>query len=968
VDVADPHKPLRDDVRLLGELLGETLRAHGGEGLFDTVERVRSLSKAARTGETGRDGAAADRHPTNVGADLQVGPFRELSSLLARLPVGSATPLARAFAHFLNLANVAEQHHRIRRRRAYLADPRSRPQAGSCQETFERLVAAGIAPGDLFDALCTLRIELVLTAHPTEVSRRTLIHKYNRIAELLAERDHVDLTVPEREAVTAALRREIVSAWETDEVRHDRPSPLDEVRGGLIVFEQSLWHAVPVFLRSVDAALRRVTGRALPLEVAPVRFGSWIGGDRDGNPNVTPEVTRRTCLLARWQAADLYLGEVNALRDELSMSRGSPELAAATRNAHEPYRALLRGVRTRLVATRDWVEAALAKDVPPPEEAYLEAESLAEPLRLCHRSLVETGDEIIAEGRLADLLRRVAAFGLTLARLDIRQESDRHTEALAAITRARGLGSYADWDEARREAFLAGEMKEGGLLPRALADGDDDVADVLDTFRMIARIPHESLGAYVITMTRQASDILAVKVLQDAAGVERPLRVVPLFETSDDLRHAADVVARALSVDAYKKFIAGAGAGLPRRSDEVAKAGRQEVMVGYSDSSKDVGRLSAAWELYKAQEAIVETCRRSGVDVTLFHGRGGSVGRGGGPTYLALRSQPSGSIDGTIRVTEQGEMIQALFGLPGIATRTMEVYTTGTLDAWLTPAPAPRDEWRACMDRLSADGARLYRSYVHENPSFVEYFRTATPLPELERVNIGSRPARRKAAAGIATLRAIPWQLAWTQTRLILGAWLGTEEALERAAQRGELDELRRMYREWPHFRSVMDLTAMVLAKTDARIAAEYERRLAPEHLRPLGTELRGRLERAIRATLDVTGHRDVLEENPVLRRSIDVRNPYVDPINLVQIEILRRLRAGRPEGRPLRPEGVDGRPRRPEGVDGRPLRPGVEGRPLRPEAADGRPVSQDVDAGERLGDAFVVTVNGIAAGMRNAG
>jgi phosphoenolpyruvate carboxylase len=940
---ADPHKPLRDDVRLLGELLGDTLRAHGGEALFDTVERVRSLSKAARTGETGHPtDAGADRHPTNagadlqvtdVGADLQVGPFRELSSLLARLPVGSATPLARAFAHFLNLANVAEQHHRIRRRRAYLADPRSRPQAGSCQETFERLVAAGIAPGDLFDALCTLRIELVLTAHPTEVSRRTLIHKYNRIAELLAERDHVDLTVPEREEVTAALRREIVSAWETDEVRHDRPSPLDEVRGGLIVFEQSLWHAVPVFLRSVDAALRRVTGRGLPLEVAPVRFGSWIGGDRDGNPNVTPEVTRRTCLLARWQAADLYLGEVNALRDELSMSRGSPELAAATRNAHEPYRALLRGVRTRLVATRDWVEAALAKDVPPPEEAYLEAESLAEPLRLCHRSLVETGDEIIAGGRLADLLRRVATFGVTLARLDIRQESDRHTEALAAITRARGLGSYAEWDEARRVAFLAGEMTDGRPLPRALADGGDDVADVLETFRVIASIPHESLGAYVITMTRQASDILAVKVLQDAAGVERPLRVVPLFETSGDLQRAADVIACVLSIDAYKASIGR----------------RQEVMVGYSDSSKDVGRLSAAWELYKAQEAIVETCRRSGVDVTLFHGRGGSVGRGGGPTYLALRSQPSGSIDGTIRVTEQGEMIQALFGLPGIATRTMEVYTTGTLDAWLTPAPAPKDEWRACMDRLSADGARAYRSYVHENPSFVEYFRTATPLPELERVNIGSRPARRKAAAGISTLRAIPWQLAWTQTRLILGAWLGTEEALERAAQRGELDELRRMYREWPHFRSVMDLTAMVLAKTDARIAAEYERRLAPEHLRPLGTELRGRLERAIRATLDVTGHRDVLEENPVLRRSIDVRNPYVDPINLVQIEILRRIRLGGPEGPPLRPEGV-------------------EGPPLRSEGVAGPPVSQDVDAGERLGDAFVVTVNGIAAGMRNAG
>ncbi|PYR69443.1 MAG: phosphoenolpyruvate carboxylase [Acidobacteria bacterium] len=862
---SERDKPLRDDVRLLGELLGETLRAHGGEELFETVERVRALSKASRTDDSR---------------------FHQLAALLAKLPVESATPLARAFAHFLNLANVAEQHHRIRRRLAYLADPNARPQTGSCQETFERLVAGGIAPDALYDAVCRLRIELVLTAHPTEVSRRTLIHKYNRVAELLAERDHVDLTIPERDEVTDALRREIVSAWETDEVRHDRPSPLDEVRGGLIVFEESLWRAVPAFLRGVDAALQRVAGRGLPLDVAPIRFGSWIGGDRDGNPNVTPEVTRKACLLARWQAADLYLGEVNALRVDLSMSNASPELKALTGDAHEPYRELLRGVRQRLLVTRDWLEAALREDV------------------------AAAGDEVIADGRLADLLRRVATFGVTLARLDIRQESDKHAAALAAITTVRGLGSYAEWDESKRVDFLVGEL--GSQRPLAAkVSADPDVTDVLETFRMIARIPRESLGAYIITMTRQASDILAVQVLQQAAGVERPLRVVPLFETAADLERAPDVISRVLSVGAYRKSIGG----------------RQEVMVGYSDSSKDVGRLAAAWELYKAQEAIVDACRRGGVDVTLFHGRGGSVGRGGGPTYLALRSQPSGSIDGTIRVTEQGEMIQALFGLPGIATRTMEVYASGTLDAWLTPAAAPRDEWRACMDRLAADGARRYRSYVHENPEFLEYFRTATPLPELEHVNIGSRPARRTPrlaplargkAPGVESLRAIPWQFSWTQTRLILGAWLGTEDALHGAIDRGELELLRRMYREWPHFRSVMDLTAMVLAKTDARIAAEYERRLASEHLRPLGADLRERLQRAIQATLEVTGHQELLEENQVLNRSINVRNPYVDPINLVQIEVLRRLR--------------------------------------------GR------DDDQRLRDAFVVTVNGIAAGMRNAG
>src|SRR5262245_10123320 len=693
----DPHRPLRDDVRLLGKLLGETLRTHGGTGLFETVERVRMLSKASR-------------------ADAEEEKFSELASLLSLLPVESATPLARAFAHFLNLANVAEQHHRIRRRRAYLADSTSPPQPGSCRETFARLTAAAIGPQDLFDAICRLRIELVLTAHPTEVSRRTLIHKYNRVAELLAARDHVDLTIPERDEVLDALRREIVSAWETDEVRHDRPSPLDEVRGGLIVFEQSLWQAVPAFLRSVNAALRQVAGRSLPLDIAPLRFGSWIGGDRDGNPNVTPEVTRKACLLARWQAADLYLPEINALRDELSMSRASPELTERTGDTHEPYRVLLREVRNRLVATRDWAEAALREDgLRYGDDIYLEAEALAEPLRICYRSLVATGDEVIANGRLADLLRRVATFGVTLARLDIRQESDRHTAAVAAMTVARGLGSYAEWDEEQRVDFLVGELPASRPLIPASFSPDPDDADVIDTFRMIARIPHESLGAYVITMTHQASDILAVQLLQRAMGVAQPLRIVPLFETADDLRRAPEVIARVLEVPAYRQTIGN----------------KQEVMVGYSDSSKDVGRLSAAWELYKAQEAIIQACRERGVAVTLFHGRGGSVGRGGGPTYLALQSQPSGSIDGTLRVTEQGEMIQALFGLPGIATRTMEVYTSGTLDAWLTPAPPPDAEWRACMDRLSADGAQAYRSYVYDRPDFIEYFRTAPALTVL---------------------------------------------------------------------------------------------------------------------------------------------------------------------------------------------------------------------------------------------
>jgi phosphoenolpyruvate carboxylase len=439
------------------------------------------------------------------------------------------------------------------------------------------------------------------------------------------------------------------------------------------------------------------------------------------------------------------------------------------------------------------------------------------------------------------------------------------------------------------------------LIPPAL-EVDADVGDVLDTFRAMATIHRESLGAYVITMAQQTSDVLAVVLLQKEHHVRPATRVVPLFETAADLERAPRVLERLLTIDAYRARIDN----------------RQEVMVGYSDSAKDVGRLTAGWELFKAQEAIGATCARLGVRVTLFHGRGGSVGRGGGPTYLALQSQPPGSIQGELRVTEQGEMIQALFGLPDLAVRTLEVYTSGTVESWLIPPAPPRPEWRATMDALSRDACRVYRHYVYEQPAFLDYFRASTPQAELTGLNIGSRPSRRNPQGGLGSLRAIPWQFAWTQTRLLLASWLGVEEALERAFERGHGDELKRMYREWSHFRSVMDLMEMVLAKADGRIAREYDRRLVPESLHPLGDELRDRLARAGEALLEVTGHRELLEENPVLRRSINVRNPYVDPINLLQVELLRRLRSG--------------------------------------------------DADPRLAHALMVTVNGIAAGMRNTG
>ncbi|HEX2123079.1 MAG TPA: phosphoenolpyruvate carboxylase [Thermoanaerobaculia bacterium] len=526
---------------------------------------------------------------------------------------------------------------------------------------------------------------------------------------------------------------------------------------------------------------------------------------------------------------------------------------------------------------------------------------LLEPLMRCHRSLHETGNGIIADGRLVDVIRRVHAFGLTLVRLDVRQDAARHTALLDAITRQLAAGSYAEWSEEQRQEFLLRELaSRRPLIPRDL-ELDDDAREDLATFGALPTIPRDSLGAYVITMAGNPSDILAVALLQkEAANGEHrePLRIVPLFETIADLRRAGDTMAKLLNIDWYRAAIDG----------------RQEVMVGYSDSSKDSGRFTAAWELFQAQEQIVAACRAAGVELTLFHGRGGSVGRGGGPTYLAIGSQPPGSVDGRLRVTVQGEMIQAEFGLVGIALRTLEVYTTATLDATLAPSPAPREEWRTAMQQMSDAAARGYRAVVYEHPRFVDYFRAATPEVELGAINIGSRPARRGAAkSGVESLRAIPWQFAWTQNRLLLPSWLGVDDALEA----GDPATLAAMMSEWPFFRSTIELIEMVLAKAEARIAAYYDRLLVPDDLRDLGELLRGRLLRTVELVRRVTGHERLLQTNHALRRSIDVRNPYVDPINVVQADILRRLR------------------RSPD---------------------------------DALRDAFIVTVNGIAAGMRNTG
>ncbi len=878
----DSHTPLYEDIRFLDSLLTETLQTHTGHKISETVASIRTLAKHAREGH---DEA-----------------FDTLLELLAEIPAENVFPVARTFTHFHRLANIAEQYHRVRHRRSLQREPHALPPPGSCAEVFTTLLEAGVSGDELHRVVCGLEIELVLTAHPTESMRRTLIQKYLRIARALETRERSELTPEERENVVVGLRRELAASWASDDVRRQPPTPFAEAKWGLAIIEQTLWDAVPRFLRSLDRALYTATGKPLPVEAAPIRFGSWMGGDRDGNPNVTPEVTEKVCLIARLTAVELFAREIDALRWELSMVDASPELRTVVGSAREPYRELLHRVYDRLRATRRYLEARLEEREADDTLIYTDPEDFAEPLRLCYRSLVVTGDELNARGRLLDVLRRLQCFGLILSRLDVRQEAGRHTDVLDAVTRYLGLGSYATWDEEERLQFLLTELESRRPLIPDQMPMAEPVRDVLDTFKITTRQPPGTFGAYVISMAKAPSDVLAVELLQKAAGVRSPLRVVPLFETEDDLRQAGNIIRRLLDIRWYRHRIGG----------------RQEVMIGYSDSTKDVGKLAAMWALYQAQEQIVEACREREVHLTLFHGRGGTVGRGGGPTALAFQSQPPGSIQGRLRVTEQGERIQAKFGLPGIATRSLEVYTTATLQATLSPPCAPRQEWRRLMDQLAEMSKAAYRAAVYDNPDFAAYFRAATPVEELSHLNIGSRPARRKPDASLTALRAIPWIFAWTQNRLMTPSWLGVGEALNHVSQEGQQACLREMYTEWPLFHSMMDLIEMVLAKADPQVAALYDRVLVPERYRALGQQLHLQFSHTVETVLTVIGHTELLEDTPVLRRSILARNPYIIPLNLLQVELLGRIR----------------------------------------ETGDA----------EGLRDALLMTISGIAAGMRNTG
>lgn len=579
--MSDIDARLREDVHLLGELLGNTIREQYGDDFLDKIEQIRKGAKADRRG-------AGD----------------ELSTRLNQLQENELLPVARAFNQFLNLANIAEQYQLIHRRDESQPAPF---ESRVLPELLARLQSEGHSNESLARQLGRLEIELVLTAHPTEVARRTLIQKYDAIAAQLAAQDHRDLTTAEREQIRQRLQRLIAEAWHTEEIRRTRPTPVDEAKWGFAVIEHSLWHAIPNYLRKADQALHAATGLRLPLEAAPIRFASWMGGDRDGNPNVTAPVTREVLLLARWMAADLYLRDIDHLASELSMQQASPALQAKVGDSVEPYRALLKQLRERLRATRQWAHTALSSSTPAPADVLQNNRDLLEPLELCYHSLHACGMGVIADGPLLDCLRRAVTFGLFLVRLDVRQDSSRHSAAMTEITDYLGLGRYEDWDEEARISFLMKELANRRPLLPGYFKPSADTAEVLNTCKEIAAAPAASLGSYVISMAGAASDVLAVQLLLKESGVQRPMRVVPLFETLADLDNAGPVIEQLLLLPGYRARLQGP----------------QEVMIGYSDSAKDAGTTAAAWAQYRAQERLVDICREQQVELLLFHGRAG---------------------------------------------------------------------------------------------------------------------------------------------------------------------------------------------------------------------------------------------------------------------------------------------------------------------------------------------------------
>ena len=664
--------------------------------------------------------------------------------------------------------------------------------------------------------------------------------------------------------------------WLTDEIRRKRPSPVEEAKWGLAVVEEVLWDTSTWYLRRLDTLLEASGLEKLKPHHCPIKISSWMGGDRDGNPFVTAVVTEQVALRARKTAMRLYAKDIDELAKQLSLNVASKSLMKKTGKSYEPYREYLRALRERLSVTYDWLTACEEESVYRcNSKCILNKSDLLNPLMEIYDSLLEVNADAVAHSLVLDVIRRVETFGLSLIPMDIRQESTRHQNVIIKLCQYLDLGDYQSWNEAEKCQWLISELENKRPLLSEDCPFDEQEQEVIDTAKTIARLPVDQFGAYVISMASTASDVLAVHLIQKMCGVQNTLRVVPLFETLDDLNNAADVLSQLFELEWYK-----------RESKQ-----QQEVMIGYSDSGKDAGKVAASWGLYCAQEKMLEAANKYKVHLTFFHGRGGTVGRGGGPVREALLSQPPGTVAGHMRVTEQGEVIQQKFGSKSAARRNFLTYISSVLEATLLPPAKPKQAWHDMMEQMSAISRDAYRQTVFSDEKFLEYFHTATPEQELGRLCIGSRPAKRKAKGGVESLRAIPWIFAWTQVRLLLPSWLGAEKAFEVAIAEGRYDLICEMIHEWPFFHNFMDAMNMVLSKADRKMSSFYDKQLATEDLLEYGQLIRDKLTTMKEINLKISKDLNLSAEREALKTSLHYRNTYIDPLNLLQAEAMHRLK-----------------------------------------------------------------------------
>ncbi len=888
IEPTEKDAPLRYDIRLLGRILGDTVRAQEGDAVFELVEHIR------------RTGVQFHRNADEAAR-------QELQKIMSGLPTDRALRIIRAFGYFSHLANIAEDQHHIRRTRAY-AKAEAPPRPGTMAYALSRARQARFSRQQLQDFFGRALCSPVLTAHPTEIRRKSSIDREMEIARLLDERDRIEFTPEELAANRRALRRNVLTLWQTSLVRGTRLRVIDEVANGLSYYDYTFLRALPLFYADLERLLGATDAAWQDMKVPSfLRMGSWIGGDRDGNPFVTADVTRQTLTMQSERAVRFYLEEVHQLGGELSLdgrivgvSAGLRALAErspdrAVERQDEPYRRAIVGMYARLAATA-WALDKLEASHPPvgPAPAYDSVDDFKADLDTIFDSLSEHGAAPLARGRLRALRRAVDVFGFHLASLDLRQNSDVHERVMAELVEAAGLGDYRALDEPGRIALLTRELGNMRPLSSAHLSYGEETANELAMLAVAAdahrRYGPRSMPNYVISKADSVSDILEVAVLLKEVGLLRPregrldVDIVPLFETIGDLQHCGPIMEGLFALPAYRRLLASRG-------------NVQEVMLGYSDSNKDGGYLTSTWELYKAELTLVELFRRNEVGLRLFHGRGGSVGRGGGPSFEAILAQPSGAVQGQIRVTEQGEVIGGKYSNAEVGRRNLETLAAATFEASLlqTERPVP-PAWRAIMEELSANAFRAYRALVYETDGFNTYFRESTVLDEIASLNIGSRPASRSKKQGIEDLRAIPWVFSWAQCRVMLPGWYGFGTAVKTwlAAHPDGLATLQTMHADWPFFRTALSNMDMVLSKSDMAIASRYAELVTDADL---GTRIFDRVRQEWQASVDavlaIMRQQTLLETNPLLARSIRNRFPYIDPLNHVQIELLRRHRAG---------------------------------------------------------------------------